>query len=151
MKTRIIVLLVLVLSSTLHAQTLLGDQAEGEAILATMKDFSRALVAGDGAAIAKMYTNDARLFPVDRKILSGQELVQYWAPENVTGVTSHQFFPEEINVMGDTAYDFGYYSGTSTNDAGEVVTWKGKYVVVWKKTPAGWKMYLDSWNRVVDE
>jgi len=27
-------------------------------------------------------------------------------------------------------------------------SWKGKYVIVWKKVDSKWKMHLDIWNSV---
>lgn len=150
MKNKFVLLFALMFGFTVNAQVLSGDAEEGAVILETMKDFSKALVAGDGEALAAMYTADAKIFPADRKILTGADLKKFWAPEEVDGVTSHTFFPKEIHVVGDTAYDYGYYSGTSNDDNGGTVVWKGKYVVVWKKTAEGWKMYLDSWSRVVD-
>lgn len=150
MKTKILLLFALTFCFTLNAQIFSGDEAEGKAILEKAHEFSKALVAGDGAALAAMYTNDAKIFPAGSRILSGEDLKAYWGPDNVKGVTSHTLFPEEIHVVGDTAYDYGYYAGTSTDRKGVDEKWRGKYVVVWKKTADGWKMYLDSWSRVED-
>lgn len=150
MKNKFVLLFALTFSLMSNAQIISGDEAEGKAILEQMREFSAALVAGDGEALTSMYADNAKIFPADRKILTGDDLKKYWSAENGDEVTSHNLFPEEIHVSGDTAYDYGYYSGTSKDDNGETVTWKGKYVVVWKKTAEGWKMYLDSWSRVVD-
>ncbi|MBL7471415.1 YybH family protein [Robertkochia sediminum] len=151
MKSRIVLLFALTFSLMSNAQIISGDEAEGKAILEQMRAFSAALVAGDGEALTNMYTDNAKIFPAGSKILSGDDLKAYWNNENEAEVTSHNLFPEEIHVSGDTAYDYGYYSGTSQDENGETVVWKGKYVVVWKKTAEGWKMYLDSWSRVVDK
>ena len=148
MRTKIIILGAFLVLTTANAQILLGDKEEARAILKIAENFSTAMMAGDSEAILSMYTEDAKIFPVNRQILSGDDLATYWAPENVSGVTAHKFYPEEISVMGDTAYDYGYYAGTSENAEGASVNWKGKYVVVWKKTAEGWKIYLDSWSRV---
>ena len=57
--------------------------------------------------------------------------------------------PVEIEILGDTANDFGYYEGKSIGNDGKEYAWKGKYVIVWKEVePNVWKMYLDIWNRV---
>ena len=53
-------------------------------------------------------------------------------------------------MAGDTAYDFGYYYGTTIVEGKEAESWKGKYVIVWKRVDGDWKMYLDIWNRVRD-
>ncbi len=62
----------------------------------------------------------------------------------------HQIKPEEINFIGNYAYNYGYYEGKTEHADGEIASFKGKYVVVWKKEEDNWKMYLDIWNRVKD-
>ena len=85
-------------------------------------------------------------------LLAGkEELSKYWAPSEGGKVTFHKITPEEIKVVKKTAYDFGYYEGTTTTTEGEKVNWKGKYVIVWKKIGKEWKIYLDCWNRVREE
>jgi ketosteroid isomerase-like protein len=63
-------------------------------------------------------------------------------------VLHHKSIPEEIEVMGSTAYDVGYYEGRTKKVNGEEESWRGKYVIVWKKEGGDWKMYLDIWNPV---
>jgi ketosteroid isomerase-like protein len=42
----------------------------------------------------------------------------------------------------------GYYEGKSLKQDGEEISWKGKYLIVWKKEANDWKMYMDIWNRI---
>lgn len=82
-------------------------------------------------------------------ILGGQEaLKKYWTPKPGSGITYHKVTPLEITIFGDTAHDHGYYEGRSLGPNGEPSTWRGKYVIIWKKVDGTWKMYLDIWNRM---
>ena len=70
-----------------------------------------------------------------------------WALDKGTKILSHKITPIEISVVDNIAYDFGYYQGTSSKN--ELIdSWKGKYVIIWKKVENDWKIYLDIWNRV---
>ncbi|MEO0584930.1 MAG: nuclear transport factor 2 family protein [Bacteroidota bacterium] len=66
-------------------------------------------------------------------------------PEGVA-ITYHKVTPEEIKIIGDEAYDYGYYEGkTKSAERGES-SWGGKYVIIWRKVEGEWKIYLDIWN-----
>ena len=60
----------------------------------------------------------------------------------------HKITPKEIKVVGNEAYDYGYYEGTTLRANGSESNWKGKYVIIWKKVAGEWKIYLDIWNRI---
>lgn len=111
--------------------------------------FSSLMVEGDRETMLKLYTTDAKIFPNNREILSGEDLRQYWMPKEGSDykVLYHKATPEEIKIFGDEAYDWGYYEGRSVSN-GKESSWKGKYVIIWKKEQGEWKMYLDIWNRV---
>ncbi|MEM8887039.1 MAG: nuclear transport factor 2 family protein [Bacteroidota bacterium] len=117
-----------------------------------MRLFSKALVDGDYDAVIGAYTEDGKIFPNNAPIMEGEEdLRRYWIPPaNRKSKTSHhRLMPEEIRIMGNEAYDYGYYEGKTLNEDGSESSWKGKYVVIWKEVePDVWKMYLDIWNRV---
>ncbi len=125
------------------------NEGEKEKILTAAKNFSKAYMHGDLDAIVNTYTTDGKIFPNNSSIIEGQEaLRKYWEqPKGVTTVY-HELRPTEINILGNYAYDYGYYQGKTKQADGATNTWKGKYVVVWKKVMGAWKMYLDIWNRV---
>ncbi|MEM6346688.1 MAG: DUF4440 domain-containing protein [Bacteroidota bacterium] len=149
MKYYLILLAFLTTSFTATGQTYTGDEKEIETILSLVAGFSEAVMAGDAVAIANAYTEDAKIFPTDVDIISGREAVQkYWTPGEGYRTSYHKITPSEIKIMGDEAYDFGYYEGTTTLDNGEMRSWRGKYVIVWKKIDGEWKIYLDIWNSI---
>ncbi len=114
--------------------------------------FSQYLMEGKRDKVVEMYTSDAKIFPSNTDILEGTELANYWNPpgERTWKTTYHKVTPVEIKVLGDEAYDYGYYEGTSVNDD-QSSDWKGKYVIIWKKVNAEWKIYLDIWNRIEND
>ncbi|NNJ89803.1 MAG: DUF4440 domain-containing protein [Eudoraea sp.] len=132
-------------------KTLSSNEAERENLLTTMKEFSKAYMAGDYETIADAYTSDGKIFPTNAPIIEGKEAIKKrWILPEGTSILNHELQPEEINFLGNYAIDYGYYMGRSKAKDGKEADFKGKYVVVWKKIDAEWKMYLDIWNRVVD-
>lgn len=131
------------------AQKLIGETNEIKQILSQIEAFSKAIVNADFKSVSLAYTEDAKIFPNNRTILSGRKAIyNYWLPKNESRTIYHKLFPEEIKIVGNEAYDYGYYEGKTKNKDGSKVSWKGKYVVVWKKVGDNWLIYLDIWNRV---
>lgn len=127
-------------------------EKDQEVIRRNARLFSKAVVAGDYDFVVNAYTEDGKIFPNNMDILEGPEaLRKYWAPPpgKKSGTIYHKLMPEEIKVLGNEAYDYGYYEGKTRQADGSESKWKGKYVVVWKEVePDVWKMYLDIWNRI---
>jgi ketosteroid isomerase-like protein len=133
-------------------QTFIGEEKEMVKILMSIKEFSKAVMASDQMAIGAAYTEDAKIFPNNREIISGRAaIIDYWTPKNGSRTLSHRLLPQEIKITGDEAYDYGYYEGISVSADGKESSWKGKYVVIWRKVGEDWKIYLDIWNRVPNE
>ena len=120
-------------------------------ILDTAHAFSMAYMEGDYETIANTYTEDGKIFPNNTPIIEGRaNIKKRWILPEGSKVLHHQLTPEAINIVGDIAYDYGYYHGKIRNTAEEISSFKGKYVVIWKKIDGSWKMYLDIWNRVAE-
>lgn len=128
-----------------------GAGAARSAIIATANAFSAAYMDADYPGMMQAYHPEARIMPPGAAIIGGSEAIrERWVlPEGVR-VTLHQSTPEHIQVLGDTAYDYGYYNGSTRRADGSEVDWKGKYLIVWKLHEGQWKMLLDIWNRVND-
>lgn len=120
-----------------------------EIILKNTVAFSDAYMRGDAKAVSEFYTEDGKIFPNDSDIISGREAIEVrWTlPEGVT-VLNHKVTPSEIKIIGDHAYDYGYYEGITLSKDKKEHPFKGKYVIVWKKIDGKWKIYLDIWNRI---
>ncbi len=128
-----------------------GNEDEKRYIREASKKFSEAFIEQDFEAMANSYTMDAKLIPLGTPIVEGREAIkQRWILGKDTKVLSHSMDDTEITVLGDQAYDYGYYKGTSKKGDEPISEWKGKYVVVWKKEEGSWRMYIDIWNRLKD-
>lgn len=149
MKLSIIVILLCAPLTSVCAQEYMGNKKDIDQILENAKNFSRYVVDSNYKMIGASYTNDAKIFPNNMNILTGQDsILAYWKlPEGIR-IVHHKLMPEEIKVIGEEAYDFGYYEGTTKKNDGEEISWKGKYVVIWRKENGSWKMYVDIWNAV---
>lgn len=149
MKKNLIPLLILLVApALLSAQKTSGLEKDIEAIKSNIEKFSSFVMAGNYEAIATAYTEDAKIFVAGRDIIEGRENIKkYWTPTGTSRTTYHKIYPEEISVLGDTAYDFGRYEGTTMRANGEENKWKGKYIIIWKKIDGDWKIYADIWNR----
>lgn len=139
------------LTFCLSAQVYTGDPDEIQRILQHIDAFSEAYMNSDYDAIANAYTEDGKIMPAGPKIIEGRAAIkERWIlPEGVS-VPYHKIMPEEITIIGDTAYDIGYYEGRTRRASGEESGWQGKYVIIWKKVDGDWKIYVDIWNRVSD-
>jgi len=128
-----------------------GNQDDIDKILTNTKDFSNFVMNSDYESIGRAYTTDAKIFPNNKEIIKGREaIIKYWTlPEGVQ-TKYHRVNPEEIKILGNEAYDYGYYEGTTLRSNGTESKWEGKYVIIWRKIDQQWKIYLDIWNRIND-
>ncbi len=148
MKKLVILAFTVINFSYAQAQTLNGNKEDIQTILKNTEDFSKYVMASDYEKISASYTKDAKIFPNNTKILEGEDIVRYWTlPEGIS-TSFHKITQTEISVVENMAYDYGYYEGKTKHKDGNISSWKGKYVIVWKKVEGQWKMYLDIWNGV---
>lgn len=153
MKNIFITLAVLIFAINSQAQEKFSGSEEDIAIiLKNTEAFSQYYVSGDYENLANSYTTDGKIFPGNSDIIEGRTAIKkHWIlPEGVKTLR-HKVSPKEITVIDETAYDYGYYEGDSQNVNGEKSTFKGKYVIVWKKVEGDWKIYLDIWNSLPRE
>lgn len=132
-----------------------GDEGNAEdlaALAERARHFSTAYTSADVDAIVSIYTEDAVLAPGDSEFIVGREAIRaYWTRPKGNRITHHEITPVAVEVVGDTAYDYGHYelSGVNRNEDGERA-WgpnRGKYLVVWKRGADGvWRMAVDMWN-----
>ena len=139
----------LLFSCTITSQTFKGNQKDIDMILSNIKDFSISVMNSNYQSIGMAYTVDAKIFPNNMDIINGREaIVKYWTlPEGVE-TKYHKITPEEIKILGNDAYDYGYYEGITRRSDGTESRWKGKYVIIWRKIDQEWKIYLDIWNSI---
>ena len=120
-----------------------AQDVSGE-IQAADEQFAAAFTAGDAAAVAAFYTDDGMLLPPNGDFVSGKAAIEsFWRSVMDMGIASAKLTVEEAEGFGDTAWEVGRY--TLFTAAGDTID-EGKYIVVWKRTEAGWRLHRDIWN-----
>ncbi len=115
-----------------------------DAIVAANKQFMSAFSNSDDAALAALYTEDAKLLPTNSDFVSGNEAVQaFWKSVFEMGIKKATLETLEVEGMGDTACEVGKYT---LFIEGEQVADSGKYVIIWKMVNGQWKLHRDIWN-----
>lgn len=112
-KHAILLILLSVLCNSVGAQTYEGKKKDIDQILKKIEFFSTYIVNGDHAGLIGLYCEEAKIFPSNKDILSGDSLKSYWLPSERSRVTYHKITAMEIKVVKNIAYDYGYYEGTS--------------------------------------
>src|SRR5688500_2500614 len=121
--------------------------ADRAAIEELSRRFSAAYVRGDVDAMVAAYTPDAVIFPGNSEMLRGRDAIRgYWTLAPGARITRHVATPTEIRVEGDHAYDYGVYEAAGERNGQAWGPTLGKYVIVWRRGPEGWRMHLDMWN-----
>jgi uncharacterized protein (TIGR02246 family) len=132
------------------AQPAGASAADVQAIHAVDEEWGRAATAGDGNAVAALYTSDATLLPPGEPIKQGEAAKKYWTDffSGYAGPTKLE--TSDVKLHGDLAVAMGTYSMTMTEKkpgAKPLPTEEGKYVeVLMKQADGSWKMIYDIWN-----
>ena len=108
------------------------------------KTFSEAVMAGDAAKLASLYTEDAQAFPPNAARVDGRAAIQkMWADVLASGVKKMDIKTGDVQESDGYAYETGTYS--ISGEADKHID-HGKYVVVWKQVQGKWMMHRDIWN-----
>ncbi len=106
--------------------------------------FSSALMRGDAASIAEVYSDTGMLLPTGSDIIQGKaDIKAFWQTAIDMGIRKLKLDILEIEVHGDTAIEMSKY--TLTNEDEEVIE-RGKGIVIWKYNNNSWMMHRDIWN-----
>ncbi len=142
-------LIALTLSLTPAARPALaqGTRSDSAAIAEAARRFSAAYVRGDAAAMTALYTPDAVIFPERSDAITGRESIrQYWTLGKGQRITRHRLTPSSVVIDGRHAYDHGTYEIAGERNGKAWGPSRGKYLVVWRREPNGWRMHLDMLN-----
>jgi uncharacterized protein (TIGR02246 family) len=108
-----------------------------------MKAFKDAFNKRDAASLARVYTEDAKLMPVNVPLMTGRAGIQsYWQAGFTQGVSQIEKTPVDLQVLGDTAIETSRFVVT----IGERKI-QGKDMLIWKRDSDGqWRIAADIWN-----
>jgi Tfp pilus assembly protein PilF/ketosteroid isomerase-like protein len=93
--------------------------------------------AGDGAAIAALYADDAVIHPANEPPAQGREALDAYFAASYGEPVDVTFTTVEIVVSGDLAYEVG----ASASPAGA-----GKYLTLYRRVGDEWKIVADTWS-----
>jgi uncharacterized protein (TIGR02246 family) len=137
----------------LAASSALGQAKDGKggevraAVEAANKQFIAAFNKGDAAAVAAMYSADARLLPPNGPMGEGRQAVQqFWQGAIGAGLKLVSLETLHVESQGNLAFEVGRYTLTAPKTGGGTTTDTGKYVVVWEREGDKWKLAADIWN-----
>lgn len=122
------------------------SDADRQAIEQITQEFGEAFRAGDWAAVAALYTEDAVLMPPNHAAVRGPDAIQEFM-SSFPPTTAFDLQGDEIDGCGDLAYVRGTYSMTLAPEGAEPVEESGKYVEIRRKQPDGrWLLAVDIFN-----
>jgi uncharacterized protein (TIGR02246 family) len=149
--------LTLVMPFPVFAQAGAGDlRPQIEKLVRAWQD---AYDAGDAAAVAALYTTDAKLLVPGAEPGSGPKAIQDLiaaepgsGPKAIQGLIAADIALGgkltltlvDVVGFGDYALETGRWVATSPDDGKHLD--HGPYLVLYKKTGGGWKMNRDIWN-----
>jgi uncharacterized protein (TIGR02246 family) len=115
-----------------------------QAVEASNAKFCEAFNAGDAAALAAMYTEDAIVMPPNQEMAQGTNaLQQTFGGFFSMGAANLALTTSDVMGSGDLVVETGKYNIALPGGIQD----SGKYLVVWKKAADGsWKLHRDIWN-----
>jgi uncharacterized protein (TIGR02246 family) len=122
--------------------------ADAAAIRAVQDSWYKAYDAGDGAAIAALYTEDAVLSAPNKPALRGSASIREFYVKDAadfatTGSTATQGSTSDVGVSGDLAWQWGTY--TIVDKSGATVE-TGKFTTLFQRKDGKWMIIRDTWN-----
>ena len=124
-------------------------EADVEAINSLRDEFIALDNASDAAGLASLYTNDAVLMPPNEAAVTGNQAIESWFQTTFDQFTTEfTVASQELEVVGDLAFDWGAYMTALTPKAGgEPTEDRGKYIMILRKQVDGsWKIARDIWS-----
>jgi uncharacterized protein (TIGR02246 family) len=123
---------------------------DGEEAMADLNErWRQAALAGDAAALASLYAEDAVLLPPGMPTAEGRGAIQsafatiFQSPPSSLTITSGG---ATVSESGELAFDHGTYSMSGTTASGEAWQDSGKFLGVARNSGGEWKYVADTWN-----
>jgi uncharacterized protein (TIGR02246 family) len=116
-----------------------SDQGVQQGMTAFKEAFNRR----DAAALAMVYTEDAKLMPYNVPMISGRGPIQsFWQTGFNRGIANIEKTPIEVQRLGGTAIEMSRYVVTVGDRKVQ-----GKDMLVWRREGDGkWRIAADIWN-----
>ena len=122
-----------------------GFAQDKAAIQALDDKFAAAFNAGDAAAVAAMYTEDAHLLPPGMEMMQGRDSIQKFWQGGMEHLSDPKLTAVDVELLGDSAVrEIGTFTAKTKGDQPQEVS--GKYVQIWEKAGDEWKIAIDIYN-----
>ena len=117
-----------------------------KAIAASNRVYFQAFARGDSSIFIDRYTKDCWIMPPNAPALCGIDaaLEFFKTAYDKLGLRNGKFIT--IDVFGDGVEYVTEEGFWQSFDADNKLFDNGKFLVLWKKTPEGWKMFRDSFS-----
>lgn len=116
------------------------------AITAANRAFSRAYLAGDTAAIRRMYHPDALALPPNARAVTGaRDVSSLFASPRHSRRLEHALYTERLVPAGDGLVELGTWYDRWERSGGERGAAAGRYVLTWVRDGNDWKIAADAW------
>lgn len=123
-------------------------QSVAKEIEAANARFEQEFAKGDASALARMYTETATVLPPESDLVTGRDAIQtFWQGAIQSGVKNLSVKTIQVEELGTAAAkEIGRFSLDAPGPQNQMMKVEGKYVVVWRKVGADWKLDADIWN-----
>jgi len=120
--------------------------AQDKATIQRLSDqFAKAFNAGDAAAVAALYTEDAVILPPGGEMAKGKSAIQAFWKGAAEQLGDGKLTTVDVKPLGsEAAREIGTFTFRTKGAQPQEIT--GKYVVVWEKVGSDWKLATDIWN-----
>ena len=122
----------------------MNNDAVRKAVEEANRKFGAAAGRKDYAALAALYTDNAKLLPPDAPFVTGRKAIEeFWrAAAASLGLISVTLKTQDLELSGDISCETGEADLTLGSGPAKV-----KYLVVWRRGGDGqWRMHRDIWN-----
>lgn len=101
--------------------------------------FMDAFAAGETAAVAACFAEDAQFLQPNRNTLRGRAAIEGWVKGiRDMGAQRLELETAEVEGIGDAAWEVGQYVAKFADGADAD---RGKYMVIWKQSGGSWCFY----------
>lgn len=129
-----------------HAQTRTSLEEVKRSIEESHRLYFQAFTLGDSSLFIDRYTKDCWIMPPNASALCGESAPLDFFREAYyrAGVRNGRYITTDIyGDTGEYVTEVGFFQ---LFDAGNKMIDNGKFLILWKRTPAGWKMFRDSFS-----
>jgi uncharacterized protein (TIGR02246 family) len=121
-------------------ESAVGDSADVEAIRNVITSWDAALNEENLDSIVSLYSADARRMSRNQPAQVGADAIRAAFEQEFAETNFDEEGPVHgIEVAGDWAHAWGTWSDANANT-------QGKWLEILRRTPEGWKIYIEIWN-----